>query len=87
MSCFHKQVQTGLSAPLLKRKSAGSRDSWEVFLTEKRERDTHTPLVLIFEYGCRIRCDKEAKSVLSTRRQKEGTPIKSPERNLSINGQ
>lgn len=42
MSCFHKQVQTGFSTPLLKRKSAGARDSWEVFLTEKKETHTHT---------------------------------------------
>lgn len=42
MSCFHKQVQTGFSTPLLKRKSTGARDSWEILLIEKRNAYKHT---------------------------------------------
>lgn len=48
---FHHLVQTGFSASLSKRKSAGARRPLES-VPDLRENDTS--LVLDFEYGCRI---------------------------------
>ena len=56
---FHHLVQTGFSASLSKRKSAGTRRYLES-IPDLRESDIS--LVLDFQYGCRI-CSVEAATL------------------------